>query len=137
MSSCVRATGPAARACTIFIPSTLHASDHICHVSCVHTTRQGQQRERQRSNLHFADKLMYMFGQLVFGSQGARLGTFLYLVVMHLLVVGSLMRMTHHSSSQLYEHQQIILDGRHDVTALMHHEAPADMGGGAPDSRLP
>jgi hypothetical protein len=30
---------------------------------------QGEQREKQKSNLHFADKMMYAFGQLVFGSQ--------------------------------------------------------------------
>jgi hypothetical protein len=82
--------------------------------------------------------------------QGARLGTFVYLVILHLLVVGSLMRMTHHSSQALYGHQQAILDhSRHDFTAALHHEGPsvataaaqavAGMvkGAGEKDPRLP
>ena len=70
---------------------------------------------------------MYMFGQLVFGSQSGRLFTFGYLVVMHLLVFASLMRMTHHSSGQLYCHTQSVLGdrARHDVTAVLHHGAKA------------
>ncbi|KAL6758283.1 CASP C terminal-domain-containing protein [Haematococcus lacustris] len=90
---------------------------------------QGEQRDKQRSKLHVADQLMFMFGQLVFGSQGARLGTFAYLVVLHLLVVGSLMRMTHQSSAALFDHQQVILDQRHDLAAMMHHEGPAGAAG--------
>lgn len=65
---------------------------------------------------------MYLFGQLVFGSQSARLFAFCYLSIMHLLVFTSLMRMTHHSSHALYSHSQAILDNRHDLTATMHHE---------------
>jgi hypothetical protein len=42
------------------------------------------------------------------------------------------MRMTHHSSSALYEHTQDILeDGRHDVTGLMHHEDVTDSAAAA------
>ncbi|GFH24596.1 CASP_C domain-containing protein [Haematococcus lacustris] len=91
--------------------------------------KHGEQRDKQRSKLHVADQLMFMFGQLVFGSQGARLGTFAYLVVLHLLVVGSLMRMTHQSSAALFDHQQVILDQRHDLAAMMHHEGPAGAAG--------
>jgi hypothetical protein len=79
--------------------------------------------------------------------QGARLGTFVYLVILHLLVVGSLMRMTHHSSQALYGHQQAILDNsRHDFTAALHHEPVAAAaqavaglvkGTAEKDSRLP
>lgn len=81
----------------------------------------------------YVDKAMYKFGQLVFGSQGARLFAFTYIVVLHALVFGSLMRMTHNSSSQLYEHQQAVLDHRHDVMGHLHHD------GGSPedDPRLP
>ena len=50
---------------------------------------------------------MFMFAQLVFGNQSARLFTFVYLSVIHLLVFMLLLRMTHHSSNQLYEHQQV------------------------------
>ena len=71
---------------------------------------QGQQKERQKQAMGPVDRAMYMFGQLVFGSQSARLFTFFYLAAMHLLVFSSLMRMTHHSSHALYEHQQGVLD---------------------------
>jgi hypothetical protein len=50
---------------------------------------------------------MFMFAQLVFGNQSARLFTFVYLSVIHLLVFSLLLRMTHHSSNQLYAHQQV------------------------------
>ena len=69
-----------------------------------------------------ADRAMYKFGQLVFGSQSVRLFTFVYLLILHLLVFGSLVRMTHHSSNQLYEHQQSVLDSRHDAMGVLHHE---------------
>lgn len=62
-----------------------------------------------------------MFGQLVFSNQSARLVTFLYLAAMHLLVFTSLVRMTHHSSHSIYQHQQALLDNRHSATATMHH----------------
>ena len=86
---------------------------------------QGQQRERQKQSMGVADRAMYKFGQLVFGSQSVRLFTFVYLLVLHLLVFGSLVRMTHHSSNQLYEHQQSVLDSRHDATGVLHHELTA------------
>lgn len=38
-------------------------------------------------------------------SQSARLGTFVYLCCLHLLVLILMMRMTHHSSSDMYEQQ--------------------------------
>jgi hypothetical protein len=86
---------------------------------------QGQQRERQKQSMGVVDRAMYKFGQLVFGSQSVRLFTFVYLLVLHLLVFGSLMRMTHHSSNQLYEHQQSVLDSRHDAMGVLHHEKAA------------
>ena len=68
------------------------------------------------------DRALYKFGHLVFGSQSVRLFTFVYLLILHLLVFGSLVRMTHHSSNQLYEHQQSVLDSRHDAMGMLHHE---------------
>lgn len=87
---------------------------------------QGQERERQKKQLNFVDKAMYLVGQLIFGNKTARLVTFAYLLALHVLVFATLMRMTHHSSSQLYEHQQGVLEGeaRHDATAAMQHELP-------------
>ncbi|MEW5305958.1 MAG: hypothetical protein WDW36_008467 [Sanguina aurantia] len=82
---------------------------------------QGQQKDKQRKTMNVPDKVMYMFGQLVFSSQSARLFTFLYLAAMHLLVFTSLVRMTHHSSHSIYQHQQALLDNRHSATATMHH----------------
>ncbi len=86
-----------------------------------------------------ADKAMYKFGQLVFGSQGVRLFTFVYLVALHLLVFGSLVRMTHHSSGQLYEHHQSVLDSKHDAMGVMHHEAttPSPLATALGDKTLP
>lgn len=89
-----------------------------------------QQKERQKTSMGFADKAMFMFAQLVFGNQSARLFTFVYLSIIHLLVFSLLLRMTHHSSNQLYEHQQTVLDNRHQVTVTMHHNDPVQ-------SRLP
>lgn len=115
---------------------TLHRPDNRCHWCA-----QGQQKERQKKQLGVVDKMMYTFGQLVFGNQSARLFTFGYIAVLHLLVVASLMRMTHHSSGALYQHQQDVLDSRHDVTAALHHEVPlgdaAEASGSGADPRLP
>ncbi|PNH04179.1 Protein CASP [Tetrabaena socialis] len=81
-----------------------------------------QQKERQKSSMGLVDKAMYMLSQLVYGNSAARLFAFVYLALMHALVFASLMRMTHHSSNQLYAHTQAVLDNRHDTTAAMHHE---------------
>jgi hypothetical protein len=78
--------------------------------------------ERQKQHMGVADRAMYNFGNLVFGSQSVRLFTFVYLIFLHLLVFGSLVRMTHHSSSQLYEHQQSVLDSKHTAMGVMHHD---------------
>ncbi len=141
-------THPAAQLClhtsralppSVAAPPVLQASP-CCPCRLHFALTQGEQRERQKSQLHFADKLMYMFGQLVFGSTHARLGTFAYLVIMHLLVVGSLLRMTHHGSGALYAHTQHMLDSRHDVMSSMHHDAAhgaAAAAAGGHDSRLP
>jgi hypothetical protein len=71
---------------------------------------------------------MYHFGQLVFGSNAGRLFTFVYLLLLHLLVFMSMSRMVHHSSHQLHSHQQALAMARHDLTASLHHHhehAPA------------
>ncbi len=95
-------------------PLSQHAHTHTSSPPCpsfpASPLPQGQQRERQKLAMGAVDKAMYMFGQLVFGSQPARMFTFFYITVMHLLVFLSLMRMTHHSSGQLYEHQQGMLE---------------------------
>uniref|UniRef100_A0A7S3QQS9 CASP C-terminal domain-containing protein n=1 Tax=Dunaliella tertiolecta TaxID=3047 RepID=A0A7S3QQS9_DUNTE len=84
---------------------------------------QGQQRERQKSSMPLPDRLMYRFGQLVFGSQSARLGTFIYLCGLHLLVLLLISRMTHSGSSDMYAQQLHIMENsRHAMTAAMHHE---------------
>lgn len=77
---------------------------------------------------------MYSFGQLLFGSSWARLVTFLYAVTLHLLVVGSLMRLTHHGSGALYAHAQQTLESRHDMMGAMHTTDALTPPG---DSRLP
>jgi len=59
-------------------------------------------------------------------SQGARLGTFIYLCGLHLLVLLLISRMTHSGSSDMYEQQlHIMEDSRHAMTAAMHHEPHA------------
>jgi hypothetical protein len=109
---------------------------------------QGQQRERQKQRMGIADKAMYKFGQLVFGSQGARLFTFGYLMALHFMVFVLLARLTHHGNSQLYAHTQSVLDAKHDLMGAMHtedHPALGLLGGGnastsaplAKDPRLP
>eukprot|EP00798_Chlamydomonas_sp_ICE-L_P017047 gene17047-23340_t len=96
---------------------------------------QGKQRETQKSTMSYVDRAMYMFGQLVYGNKSARLFTFLYLSVLHVLVVTSLMRLSHHTSSQLYAHQHTIPEhGRHDMAATMLHENVPGIGA---DARLP
>ena len=104
-----------------------------CLACCCHcpTGLQGQQKEAEKKRMGMADKAMYVFGQLVFGSQPARLATFTYLLFLHLLVFACLMRMTHHSSGQLYEHTQAVMDNRHDVTAALHHAEVKVVGAGA------
>ncbi|GFR50386.1 hypothetical protein Agub_g12601 [Astrephomene gubernaculifera] len=93
-----------------------------------------QQKERQKTAMGFVDKAMYMLSQLVYGNSAARMFAFVYLALMHALVFVSMMRMTHHSSHQLYSHTQSVLgDARHDATAAMHHEAVA----GVPLRQLP
>ncbi|KAG2490870.1 hypothetical protein HYH03_010788 [Edaphochlamys debaryana] len=98
-----------------------------------------QQKERQKTAMGFVDKAMYMLSQLVYGNSAARMFAFVYLAAMHALVFASLLRMTHHSSHQLYEHTQDILDDRHDTTAAMHHEEDmaGALTGNALQSKLP
>ncbi|KAF5840464.1 CASP C terminal-domain-containing protein, partial [Dunaliella salina] len=89
---------------------------------------QGQQRERQKSSMPLPDRLMYRFGQLVFGSQSARLGTFIYLCGLHLLVLLLISRISHSSSSDMYAQQLHIMENsRHAMTAAMHHEPGSSM----------
>jgi hypothetical protein len=76
---------------------------------------------------------MYHFGQLVFGSNAGRLFTFVYLMLLHLLVFTSVSRMTHHSSHALYSHQQALV--RHDLTASLHHHHE-HAGGAAAEQAL-
>lgn len=52
-----------------------------------------------------------MLSQLVYGNSAARMFAFVYLALMHMLVFTSLMRMTHHSSQQLYTHSQVSGEG--------------------------
>jgi hypothetical protein len=84
---------------------------------------QGQQREQKRKQMTVADKAMYSVGSLVYQSGAARLLTFAYLVVLHLLVFGSLSRMTHHTSDHIMDHQELLLQNRHDLTSMMHHDS--------------
>ncbi|GIL82817.1 hypothetical protein Vretimale_8189 [Volvox reticuliferus] len=93
-----------------------------------------QQKERQKSAMGLVDRAMYMLSQLVYGNSAARMFAFLYLALMHALVFVSLMRMTHHSSHQLYSHTQAVLNDRHDTTAAMQHEL---IHGDQMQSRLP
>lgn len=70
-----------------------------------------------------ADKAMYSVGSLVYQSSTARLLTFGYLVLLHLLVFGSLTHMTHRTSGHIMDHHELLLQhGRHDLTRLMHHD---------------
>lgn len=92
---------------------------------------QGQQLERRKKGMGVPDRVMYSMGQLVFGTPATRLGMFVYLCVLHALVVLLMMRMTHHSSSLLDAHTQHLLDhGRHDATSIMHHDHAVRGGGG-------
>ncbi|GIL55034.1 hypothetical protein Vafri_10686 [Volvox africanus] len=93
-----------------------------------------QQKERQKSAMGLVDRAMYMLSQLVYGNSAARMFAFMYLALMHALVFASLMRMTHHSSHQLYSHTQTVLQDRHDATAAMQHEV---IHGDPMQSRLP
>jgi hypothetical protein len=86
---------------------------------------QGQQREQKRKQMSVADKAMYSVGSLVYQSGAARLLTFAYLVVLHLLVFGSLTHMTHHTSDHIMDHQEVLLQNRHDLTSMMHHDTAA------------
>jgi hypothetical protein len=69
-----------------------------------------------------ADKAMYSVGSLVYRSGSARLLTFAYLVVLHLLVFGSLTHMTHRTSDHIMDHHELLLQNRHDLTSMMHHD---------------
>jgi hypothetical protein len=91
---------------------------------------QGQQREQKRKQMSVADKAMYSVGSLVYQSGAARLLTFGYLVVLHLLVFGSLTHMTHHTSDHIMDHQELLLQNRHDLTSMMHHDGAGAAGSG-------
>uniref|UniRef100_A0A383WP23 Protein CASP n=1 Tax=Tetradesmus obliquus TaxID=3088 RepID=A0A383WP23_TETOB len=90
---------------------------------------QGQQREQKRRQMSVADKAMYSVGSLVYQSGAARLLTFAYLVVLHLLVFGSLTHMTHRTSDHIMDHHELLLQNRHDLTSMMHHDGTALPGG--------
>lgn len=90
--------------------------------SGLHVAVQGQQREQRRKQLGVADRAMYSLGQLVFQNPAARLLALCYLLIMHILVFASLTHVTHRTSDQLVNHHQLILDHRHDLTSVMHHD---------------
>jgi hypothetical protein len=76
--------------------------------------------------MRVADKAMYSLGSLVYQSQAARMLTFGYLCVMHLLVFMSLTHATHRTSAHIMDHHDAILSSsRHDLTAAMHAGFPA------------
>jgi hypothetical protein len=102
---------------------------------------QGEQQESRKRSLHPADRIMYAFGQLVFSSTRARLATFAYLAVLHLLVFSSLMHMTGHSSHALYSHHAAVLEhGRHNAMDALHgtlHGEATPAAAVSADPRLP
>jgi hypothetical protein len=92
---------------------------------------QGQQRQQKKNQMGVADKAMYSMGNLVFQSPAARLAALCYLVLLHLLVFSALTRMSHHTSTHLSGHHDQILEHRHDLTRMMHHELNHGPGGAA------
>lgn len=108
-------------------PCALHSVVHLL---------QGQQREQKRKQMTIADKAMYSVGSLVYQSAAARLLAFTYIVILHMLVFGSLTHMTHRSSSHIMDHHELLLQHRHDLTSLMHHDGSAGNGAAAAAARV-
>ena len=88
-----------------------------------------------------ADKAMYSMGNMVFQSPAARLVALCYLVLLHLLVFSTLTNMTHRSSQHIMDHHEMLLEQRHDLTSMLHHDVPLSGGssggkviGGGPGS---
>lgn len=63
---------------------------------------QGKQRENRKKQLGFVDKSVYIVGDLVFGNRYARMFVFLYVIVLHILVMCTLVFTSHrHGTSRL------------------------------------
>lgn len=66
------------------------------------TQFQGKQRENRKKQLGFVDKTVYIVGDLVFGNRYARVFVFLYVIVLHILVMCTLVFTSHrHGASRL------------------------------------
>ena len=50
-------------------------------------------------------------------------------MLLHLLVFSILTDMTHRSSQHIMDHHEMLLEQRHDLTSMLHHDVP--VGGGS------
>jgi hypothetical protein len=97
---------------------------------------QGQQRQQKKNQMGVADKAMYSMGNMVFQSPAARLVALCYLVLLHLLVFSSLTHMTHHSSQHIMDHHELLLEHRHDLTSMLHHDVDVVSNGSSTGSGI-